>query len=740
MRKLMWFTVGFAASCAFCVYVLPTAWLIPLLGIGALLSFRIKRYRSMTVTLGMLAGIVWFMLFQGEYLNTVKSYDGASIDVRITASGYSFETSYGVAFDGNIVIDGESCGIRVYLNQKEEIMPGDVVEGRFSFRYTPPGGKEESTHHSGKGIFLLAYQKGLTEHTKGAALTWSHSPAFFAGEIKARIQRVFPNDVAAIVQALLLGDSTNLDYATDTALKISGIRHIIAVSGLHVMLLYAMIRTVTLRKRYLTALASIPILIFFAAMAGFTPSVVRACIMVALMILAELWEQSYDPPTALAFSVLVMLAVNPYVITSVGFQLTVGCVAGIQLFSEPISDWMKKILGEPKGKRFKARLLRWVIGSVSVSLSAMSITVPLCAIYFGTVSLVGVVTNLLTVWAVSWIFYGIVAVCAISFLSIPAAALLAQLVAWPIRVVLWTAEFLASFPLAAVYTRSPYITLWLIFVYILLGIFLLQHKRHPQILFCCVAISLSIALLCSWIEPTLDDVRVTVIDVGQGQSILIQNGEHTFLVDCGGDTDSLAADAAAETLLSMGIYRVDCIIVTHGDRDHAGGIINLLSRVKADRILLGACSSEALFAGIEASTDAEVITVTEDLSMTCETSEITVFAPLFVDESNENSLCVLFDTEKCDILITGDRGSLGETMLLREYHIPKVDVLVAGHHGSKYATTEALLQTAAPEVVMISVSGDNPYGHPAQETLDRLAQYGCRVYRTDIHGTIIYRR
>ena len=100
----------------------------------------------------------------------------------------------------------------------------------------------------------------------------------------------------------------------------------------------------------------------------------------------------------------------------------------------------------------------------------------------------------------------------------------------------------------------------------------------------------------------------------------------------------------------------------------------------------------------------------------------------------------MFDTEKCDILITGDRSSFGERMLLRRRDLPDVDILVAGHHGAADATSEELLQAVTPELVLISVSPNNYYGHPAPALLQRLETHGCAVYRTDQNGTITIRR
>ena len=133
--------------------------------------------------------------------------------------------------------------------------------------------------------------------------------------------------------------------------------------------------------------------------------------------------------------------------------------------------------------------------------------------------------------------------------------------------------------------------------------------------------------------------------------------------------------------------------------------------------------------------DTQVVIAEQNLEITDGSGKISIFAPVFHGEENEMSLCVLFDTEKCDILITGDRNAFGERSLLRHADIPNVDVLIAGHHGSKYSTSNDLLDALAPETACISV-GSNRYGHPADETIRRLAEHGCAVYRTDMQGSI----
>ena len=513
-----------------------------------------------------------------------------------------------------------------------------------------------------------------------------------------------------------------------------------AVSGLHVSILFGLLSLVTLKNRFLTALVGFPLLTLFAAVAGFTPSVTRSCIMAGLMLLALLLNKEYDAPTALSFAVLVMELCNPLVITAVGFQLSVVSVGGIQLFHPGLSAWLKGKLGEEKGRSLRKRLKSAVISSVSITISATVLTTPLSAYYFGTVSLIAPLTNFLVLWLIAGIFYGVVAVCLLSFVWLPGATGLAWAISWPVRYIYRITGLLSRFPLAAVYTESRYIVWWLVFVYILLAAVLLRKNRKILMPGCLAVLTLCGSLLISWSEPAMDNCRLTVLDVGQGQSILLQSEGKTYLIDCGGDNDEMTADLVARTLLSQGISRLDGVILTHLDRDHAGGASYLLSRIPTQLLLMPYTAEPEEAAALEEKTSGQAVLVRKDMVLSYGNTKMHIFSPYYAGSDNENSLCILFDTEKCDILVTGDRSGFGERLLLRKNVVGDVDVLVAGHHGSDNSTCEELLSAVKPEIVCISVSEDNPYGHPGGELLKRLEAHGCTVYRTDKDGTIIIRR
>lgn len=749
MRKLMWFAIGFAISCGIGVFIYPDNFMLYgicalILGVVFAISSHWVRVLRITavVLIAFAIGTGWFSIYNSNILSAARALDSEISEVELTVTDYSVAKDSGCKVSAAVTVDGKQYAVIVYLNKTVVCKPGDTLRGQFAFRFTAEGGLKDPTYHRSEGVFLLAYPYGEIEHQKADAVPQRRFPAKLRMQIIQKIEALFPKDAAAFAKALLLGDRTGIDYETNTAFKVSGISHIVAVSGLHVSILFAIAALFSGRNRFLLFVIGMPTLLLFAAVTGFTPSVTRACIMQAIMLTALLINKEYDPPTALSAAALIMLIVNPMVILSISFQLSFGCMIGIFLFSGRIFDWIldENHFGSAKGKGILSRLKQWFARSVSVSLSAAVITTPLVAVYFGAVSLIGILTNLVVVWLVSYIFYGVMLACGISLLSVFAGRVFAWITVIPIRFVLGTSKLLAQIPFAAVYTESVYIVIWFVFLYVMLAVFLCLKKKPVGIYICTSAICLCAAMGASWAEPLLDGCRVTMLDVGQGQCILLQSEGKTFMVDCGGSRDWEAADKAAETLLSQGVYRLDGIILTHYDEDHAAGIPYLLSRIDADAVYLPDIVDDEGFAvQIMYQTDGRIITVSDDLSFSFGDTQITIYGPETYNLGNESSLCVLFQRENCDILITGDRGELGELLLMNRTDLPQLDVLVAGHHGSANSTGEDLLGKTTPEYIMISAGAGNRYGHPAASLLERLLQYGCVVLRTDLNGTIIYR-
>lgn len=746
LRILMWLTLGFAAACALMSWLLSGWWLLLLAAIAAVCCAACVSLRHVSacrcaavLLLGLTAGSLWCFCFDRLYVSGIRQLDGQTVPLELTVSSYSWETDYGSAVDGRVKLDGKSYTLRVYLNEQASLRPGDVLRFSGKLRLTADGGASEPTYHRSNGILALCYQRGSIEYLQPKhtlRTRWDLVVQTLRENMLNRLETCFPAGYAAFAKALLLGDRSGISYTQSTAFKLSGISHIIAVSGLHVSMLYGLVFWLSRGRRAVLALAGIPLTLLFMAVAAFTPSVTRAGIMQILLILALCLDREYDPLTALSAACLAMLLLNPLVISGVSFSLSAGSVCGIFLFAEPIRSWL--LLRFPKRKsRVWNRLRAALCVGVSTTVSAQIITMPLVAVCFRTVSLVSVLTNLLVLWAVSIAFWGVIAVGLLGGVWLAAGKVLAGTVCIPMAFILKTAQLLSVLPLAAVSLSGGYTVFWLALFFGLL-LTLPLHKR-PLICICLAALGLCFCLLLGWLEGYLYPHQVTVLDVGQGQCVILRSGNSTFVVDCGGDYPDLAADACADELLALGLTRIDGLILSHYDEDHSGGAALLLERVRADRVFLPPGTLEETEA-ILRSAKGQIVWLEEDTEIRTKTARLSLFTPISAASSNERSVAVLFQTENCDTLITGDMSTLREALLLRRAALPELELLVAGHHGSDSSTSALLLEQLKPEHVAISVGTDNRYDHPAQAVLQRLAAAQCKVYRTDLQGTIRFRR
>jgi len=266
-----------------------------------------------------------------------------------------------------------------------------------------------------------------------------------------------------------------------------------------------------------------------------------------------------------------------------------------------------------------------------------------------------------------------------------------------------------------------------------------NRYAHPVLMCLCIVGGLCAAFVASRLETKLDHYRMTVLDVGQGQCVLLQAEDENYVVDCGSSYSKGAVDLAARTLLSQGVTEIDGLILSHYDVDHAGGAEAFLSRIPAAHIYLPDVEDDGGIRSLLQSEYAEnIIWIPQGESLSIPEGELTIFGGMPGKTDNESSLCVLFQPENCDILITSDRSTVGEEYLLTQTDLPELEVLVVGHHGAADSTGLFLLRETMPKLAVISV-GVNQYGHPSEEVLELLALFGCQVLRTDLNGTITVR-
>lgn len=623
-----------------------------------------------------------------------------------------------------------------------------------------------------------------------------HSPRWYPIRLgrafREKIQTLLSGDPAAVLSAMLTGDRSGISVQAGADLSETGVTHILAVSGMHCGFLLALITLLSGRqRRRLIAAITIPVLIFYAVLTGGSPPVVRAGIMLSLLVLAPLFRRKADAPTSLFAALFLILLHNPYAAASAGLQLSFASVAGLLRVSPALYTRMTANLerngdqreekGDPAGQNgtrtgaggdqtgksadraaavWKNRMIRFGAASLSASVGALIFTLPLTGLYFGLCPLIAPLSNLLCLWAAGGIFcFGLAAVLC-GFLCPPLAALIAVVPDLLIRYLLAAVHTLAKLPLHAVYFANPYLSLWLAYAYLLFAaaygasrlnfansLKRTQGKRETSqksgrpyalaSLLALAALALTVLLGQSRYQNAADAV---ILDVGQGESIVLASGGHFALVDCGSANSWIdAGTRAAQRLGSMGCRRLDALILTHYDSDHVNGAGALLARIGADALYVPEAEEEAGMRPIvlESAQAAGVPVrfLRERTVIPFGNGDLTLFPPLGTAGDNEIGLSVLASAGETDFLITGDMGSKTEQRLIRLYDLPDLEILMAGHHGSRYSTSDELLSALTPEIACISV-GSNSYGHPTADTLQRLENHGCAVYRTDLDGDI----
>ena len=751
MRKLCWFALPFCAALFAVQYVLDGVLILPLAGIMAALALPaafLRRARAALACLGFVLGLLWFEGYTLLFHAPAEQLDGTVAPFDATVTDWPYETAIGGS--GVLVrlhVEG-APDVKTLLYTGEEGMtlaPGDRVSGIARYDLADVVRGETVTYYEAKGVFLRAFASGTMEREPtGSPPPWSW-PAYVARALKQSVQVCFPADMAGFFNALVTGDRSDMDDGEYMALQRAGLSHIVAVSGMHLTFFAGMLTTLLSKRRpRVRACAVIAVIFFFAAVTGNTPSVLRAAMMQSITLLVPLLGREEDKPTTLAFILTLLLAVNPYSAASVSLQLSFGSVAGIYLVSLPLYRRMTRGLPESGAWYCRAgrRVACFLWANLSTTLGAMVFTVPLTALHFGTVSLISPLANLATLWAVSYAFILGLAAAAVGIFLPGAGALIALPAAWLGRFVLAGAEALSAPAFSSISVDSFYLRMWLVLVYLILLLCLLRRQTARPILpVCAGTVTLCLALLLTRWSAWSGALTVTVLDVGQGQCVLFSSGGRTALVDCGGSGDN-AGDVAADYLQTLGVSRLDLLILTHYHDDHANGVPELFARLDISALAVPDVEEESGYRGeiesLARSAGTEITYVTENLAVTLGESVLTLYAPLGDGDANEEGLFVLGTCGEFDVLITGDANEHVEQRLVKYGNLPQVELLVAGHHGSKAATSDVLLDAITPETVVIS-SGWNNYGHPAPETLARLAAREIEIYRTDWMGDVSVR-
>src|SRR6266851_4127691 len=604
-----------------------------------------------------------------------------------------------------------------------------------------PGGFDYPAFLRREGILLVG--SGRAESL--AALTADEPP--WPARVKrwavAAIGAHLPETSAALLAGLILGEKKGLPPESDEAFRRAGVYHILAVSGFNVALLASSVFFVLSAlgvSRRTTAMAAGVALVGFALVVGGQASVLRATVMGLLLLAAMLLDRESQLMNALALAALVLLVWRPGDLWDPGFQLSFAATAGIIYLTPSITSWLA-------ARDWPA----WLATAVAVSVGAQAAVTPVMLIHFNQLSLVGIAANLIVVpLAAVGTTLGMLALL-VALASASAADMLFQalwLVLLALRAAVWAA---AAVPAAMIHLPAPGWTAILSWCGLLVLMPVLDARRWTRVAAAgCLAAALALSIW-PWVRPGDGRLRVTFLDVGQGDAILVALPEGPRLLVDGGPAGARRLDVGervlAPFLWNRPAARVDAGAVTHSDSDHSGGLRAVLTRFRVGEVWENGRwgpGSEATLRAAERS-GACRRTLVAGQRIWLGSALVTVLNPdgtLPLDEpppkgENEESLVLRLDWRGFSLLLTGDLGRPGEERVLASHAPVRALALKVGHHGSRFSSTDEFLAATRAAVAVISVGARNPFRHPTPEALGRLEAARARIYRTDLDGAVV---
>lgn len=745
-------TIGFSFSAGvFLAALLPwTGWQlyaaggVLLLALAWLFAARKQKYfrRGLLILLPLAVSLAYFAGYDHLVRQPIEDRCGAASDFAATVCDWPQATERGASV--TVELEGYHRARAVLYGEAELLAarPGDTVTGTAQWQSAAHFDSDDVTHFNARGVYALLYGREDVRLSAGDgdALRWLPQRAGKA--FREKVAAIWDDPrVSGFLTAELTGDKSAMDDGDYLAMQETGLAHLFAVSGLHCAFLVTLLALLISRRQRLLCAVTIPLLLFYMVMVGMSPSVVRACIMQIFLLIAPLFRRGSDPLTSLAAALLVILLCNPFAAASVSLQLSFSATLGMVLLSPRL---YKLLTGWYKGKCRPLRTaLCFVAANLSATLSAVVFTAPLTAWYFRIFVLVAPLSSLLAVPAAGWSFMAAFVAVLLGFVWLPLASLLGW-ISWAlVRYILWIANGMMSWRYHALYFTNPYLIYWLLFLYAaFIGCAVTPDGKRKYLL----ATVLSVLTLTAAIWVNRQDYQYGVLtaltlDVGQGESVILTSGGETALVDCGSsnsykDPGGLAAD----TLHSMGVRELSAVVVTHYHADHTNGLYEVLRRIPVQTIYLPDIEDEygvrERLVSLAEEKGAQVTYVTKETADTLGDTVLTIYPPVQSGgDLNELGLTALASAGDFDLLITGDMSGSTEKKLVETYALPDIEVLAVSHHGSRYSSNIRFLKAVTPEAAVISV-GDNNYGHPSEETLQRLLAVGADIWRTDQQGTI----
>ncbi len=657
----------------------------------------------------------------------------------------------------------------VWVPRGVAISNGDRI--RFSAEVTLPRDFDgfayrEYLERQGIGAIARPYEVEVVGRDGGLAA----AIGALRGVLLHGLNRLVPEPEAALGAGILLGVRTSIDPDLNDAFARAGLTHVVAISGWNIAIVtaivMALLRPLERRPGGRRAVVGVAVALVagYVLLTGASPSVVRAALMAGCLLAAKLGGSRTHAASALGLAALLMLLAAPPVLWDVGFQLSLLATAGLVWFGGAVESrvsWLPTFVREP----------------VALTLAAQLTTLPVILVNFERLSLVAPIANVLVVPFVPVAMAASAAASAAGVLAgaLPFAGLgdamgwLAGGLAWLcLRIIIGLGSTVASVPNAAVDVRVPgaLAAAWLpilgLAAWALRGTGsrppadrLHRHADVPRLVrrlgrpVPIVAVATGLLLGITLVTGPDGRLHLTVLDVGQGDAVLVEGPSGTrLLVDGGPDPERTLRRLGAE--LPFHARRIDILVVSHPHQDHVAGLVEVLARFDVGLVLHAGIpyQNPAYDRLLSDAAGARVATrlarAGDRLSLGAGTSVEVLYpsaaeaaAPLPDDDINNASIVLVVRHHGFAALLTGDAEAPVEERLLSSGRVGAVDVLKVGHHGSTSSTSVPFLAAADPAVAVISVGVGNDYGHPAPQTLRTLAAHaGLLVLRTDLDGDV----
>lgn len=787
-RPLLWLAGAFALGIALAVCV---SMKICLCFCGAAMGLTITQYVRVTTgksrvyllfPVFVLAGgmyaqadleMVWLAQTQAEaYFQTTDAVEGtvAWIDLGTEEKQTQIRLE-------NLACGGEELvgSMLMYLEGEagEELQIGWRIQAwgqaEIMEEANNPGGFDAKSYYAAQGVYYRMYGDGY-EVISAKGDKMGTALLRLRRTLKEKLQTITDPSDASVFAAMLLGDQRLLSEELREAYQLAGIAHVLAISGLHLSILGMGLFRI-LRKCGASFLisGSLSALVMgsFTYLTGASTSCLRAYIMFFMMLLANYTGRTYDTPSAMSLAVLLLLLEQPLRLFQSGFLLSFGAIVAIAGVAPILLDFVVGTQGKP-GK---------FVSSLMFSLAVQIITAPISAWFFYRISVWGPVFNLVVIPLMSLLMGSLLLALACSYTP------LANLAGWAILPAEWTLELYdvicacaKVLPGGLLITGRPRVA-QVVGYSVILGVFLLggrkwnrRRKKEEQAKekketvaqntetvssnqksnkkYClAMVICLSIWLPTLLVRGRSDCVEVVMLDVGQGDGLLIMMPQGTTaLLDGGSTTISEVYDRVLLPALQYyGVEKIDMWFLTHPDKDHISGFMEY--QENPGEIALGTVvlpesgEHELLWQEVLAEYQGTVQYLSRGLTLHLyqEAVEIQCLSPrldAMPEEVNDVSMVLRLCYGNQRILFCGDISEAQEELLLAWDRDLQAEVLKVAHHGSKYSSSAAFLEAVSASHALISV-GKNLYGHPTPEALQRLEDSGATVYQTLEHGAWI---